>query len=403
MKKFLIIGIGIIFVIAAPLYLFLKHSHHKLFPDYDSMMHYDPERMGGHLVPNLNTYFQGEKKGQKIKVITNKQGFRNEKEFDPDVPPNTIRVLLLGDSYVDGYRTDQKQTIGYITEKLLNQELKNQKKAFKSVEVMISGHNNPADAWYYYQEHGYKYHPHLVVLGVTLGNDITWNNYKTGVVPIKNTDGSTSLSLIPNSRADRSFLEGLPLPKDAYLIRSTKSIRLLDLELKIINKMAKISYIFGDFIPPASGPLPNSIYHIYANDLCNSLGLFYQPIMPEIENMLHDFEEVLSGFRQRVEANGGKFLVVLFPIRIQVSQRDWSLFTKFNFLTQSKFDLYYPNRRIINYCMNKNITIIDLTSEFIKSRNKHLYRANGDMHFNEAGQELAARVIAKRINNILNK
>ena len=40
----------------------------------------------------------------------------------------------------------------------------------KPVEVIISGHNNPANAWYHWQEHGHRFQPDLVVVGVTVGN-----------------------------------------------------------------------------------------------------------------------------------------------------------------------------------------------------------------------------------------
>ena len=45
---------------------------------------------------------------------------------------------------------------------------------------MISGHNNPANAWYYYQQHGRTYHPDLVILGLTIGNDFISHNYCYG-------------------------------------------------------------------------------------------------------------------------------------------------------------------------------------------------------------------------------
>lgn len=128
----------------------------QLLPDYDDVVQFDPEREGGHLLPNLNLDVRGE--FGPVHFITNSKGFRNAKEFQYTPPSNVYRILLLGDSYVDGMRTAQEQTIGAVLQEILNAHLQNT----RQVEVLISGQNNPANAWYAYQEHGHKYHPELV-------------------------------------------------------------------------------------------------------------------------------------------------------------------------------------------------------------------------------------------------
>ena len=159
--------------------------------DYDNIHRWDALREGGHLLPNLNGWIKGETLDRPVRIITNSKGFRNNREFDYNVSPRTLRILFLGDSYVDGMRTDQAQTIGYLWEHLLNREsCSDQTDAH---EVMISGHNNPADAWYYYQEFGHRYHPQLVILGVTLGNDLTWHGYRSTFQPAINRNGKRIL------------------------------------------------------------------------------------------------------------------------------------------------------------------------------------------------------------------
>jgi len=74
-------------------------------------------------------------------------------------------------------RTDQRETIGFLLEQRLNKEACTDE--IDRYEVMISGHNNPANAWYHYQEFGHRYHPHIVILGTTLGNDLTWHSYRS--------------------------------------------------------------------------------------------------------------------------------------------------------------------------------------------------------------------------------
>ena len=92
---------------------------HKYFdvPGYQAVKieRWHPRQEGGHLLPNLNMNMQGgDRSGQRVRIITNSKGFRNDREFADHVPPDTFRILFMGDSFVDGFRTDQTRTIGNV-------------------------------------------------------------------------------------------------------------------------------------------------------------------------------------------------------------------------------------------------------------------------------------------------
>ena len=160
-------------------------------PGYEILLDFDPEREGGHLLPNKDLLVRSGKPGEGVRWITNSKGFRSEDEFPYRRPDGTYRILFLGDSFVDGHRTDQENTIGYLLEEALNDRMP--RGSFVRSEVLISGHNNPTTAWYSYQEHGSRYEPDLVVLGVTLTNDFTWNNYGVDMLPVVGGDGVVTL------------------------------------------------------------------------------------------------------------------------------------------------------------------------------------------------------------------
>jgi hypothetical protein len=372
-------------------------------PDYGDMHQFDPNREGGHLLPNLNMLFTGERLDKPVRVITNSKGFRNNREFDFDVPEKNFRIMFLGDSFVDGMRTDQKQTIGHVLEDFLNRH--NSGNEYDNSEVLISGHNNPANAWYYYQQHGYKYQPNLVILGVTLGNDLTWHNYKSGMLPVQDNAGMVNLKLsAPQVQQDLTGKKNmnLLLPPEAYTPESYWEF-FQNMELAVRNFLARKFYSFGYHVPPMLGPNACQRRHVYAAGFLVSLGLFYKPIMPEIEQLFVDFEEVMMGLRDRVANSGSRFLIVLFPVRIQVSQKDWDLLVKAYSLDKKRFDLNYPNIRISRVCRKYGIECLDLLAAFkdhSKKGKMSLYRPRGDMHFNERGQQLAGRVIAEYVANL---
>jgi len=363
--------------------------------DYGDLYNFNLSREGGHLRPNLNILAKGSYKGQRVRVITNSKGFRNAREFDYVVPQGVTRVLFLGDSYVDGMRTDQEKTIGYMLEYNLNEHLEGD----QTFEVLIAGQNNPADSWYYFQEHGYKYHPDQVILGVTLGNDLTWHNYKGSVYPTGGAGGGIVLKLVPPVRNTIQNWPDLLLPKDAYVPENYFDF-LWDGEMDARRFLAKRHVWFSDAVAPVLGPRSNRRRRVYAAGENTSLGLFYRPNMKAIEGMYSDFEEVLSGFHRLAGRHGSELLVVLFPVRIQVSKKDWKLLRRAYSLDERKFDLTYPNRRIVDFCKKEGISCLDLLPSFNEAAGRgrsSFYRPRGDMHFNELGQALAAEKIGKYI------
>jgi hypothetical protein len=360
-------------------------------PDYGEVHRFDPEREGGHLLPNLRQLVKTERPSDAVTFITNSKGFRNEEEFALEHPASTYRVMFLGDSYVDGMRTDQRRTIGYLLQESLNRSLPAGR--YTRVEVMISGHNNPTNAWYYFQHHGYRYKPDLVLLGVTIGNDLAWNNYRATFVPVRDGQGRPALEKSDRPWQDEHKGEGLMIPEEGYVSDRSGAERCAK-ELKTRQSLAEKSRLFGYAVPPALYPFPSAPGKVFATDFCVCLGLFYVPVMPEIEKIYADFEETLAGFDDTVVRNGSRFAVVLFPERIQLAGTDWELLRRLFLLDGARFDLEYPDRRLLAFCKQHGIASADALP-WLKEPARahpwtHLFRSRGDMHYNEAGQRVAA-------------
>jgi hypothetical protein len=113
----LLYSVAVTTIVSLLLYRFIQTLEQKAsfqqLPDYEALAQFDPEREGGHLLPNLNLDVRGEFGA--VHFITNSKGFRNTKEFDYMPSPGVSRILLLGDSYVDGMRTDQEHMLVAIT------------------------------------------------------------------------------------------------------------------------------------------------------------------------------------------------------------------------------------------------------------------------------------------------
>ena len=119
--------------------------------------------------------------------------------------------------------------------------------------------------------------------------------------------------------------------------------------------------------------------------------------------MYEEFEEILLGVRDVVKRSEAELLVVLFPVRIQVSEDDWGRLVSAYSLDESRFDLDYPNRRILAFCEAHDIFCLDLLTRFKaawRDDQATLYQPRGDMHFNDEGQRLAAEEIAKVLGEV---
>ncbi len=109
------------------------------------------------LKENQNCYTKVDRKP----VHVNSHGTRGP-EFQTAKPPNTIRILSLGDSKTFGWGLTESETYSGLIEKMLQQYVGNGKK----VEVINAGVN----AWSYAQmrtylrEFGLKYQPDVVIL-----------------------------------------------------------------------------------------------------------------------------------------------------------------------------------------------------------------------------------------------
>ncbi|HEU4683870.1 MAG TPA: hypothetical protein VFS39_05145 [Nitrospira sp.] len=385
----LVIGLLAITIIQAVVKTVETQKRSANIIDYKDIQKFNPRREGGHLLPNIDGWMKGESLDRPVRIITNSKGFRNDREFDHYVPPGTMRILFLGDSYVDGMRTDQRDTIGYQLEQRLNLKATGSNK--DRYEVMISGHNNPTNAWYYYQEFGHHYHPQIVILGVTLGNDLTWHSYRSTFQPMVNSKGEAMLAW--NGKLVQSQSASSYLPKEAYIDPSAY-LFFKRIESRLRSTLHDLFPQWGGYlIPAATYPAINDRRQVDMEDFSTSLGLFYQPVLPHIEQQYVNFAEVITGFKSMVENHGASFIIVLFPTRLQASAKEWQLFLKFYFLESSKFDLSYPNQRILELCKNESLHCIDLLPAFKAHYDLGglpLYRPHGDMHMNETGQRISA-------------
>lgn len=128
-------------------------------------------------------------------------------------PPGTFRVLLLGDSYLEGVQVDQRETVAEQLERLLNET------SPVPVEVINAGvaAYGTGQEVLLFEHEAHRYQPDLVVLLFYVGNDVKNNSYA-----LELPGGKRELALKPYFELDRDgelrLLAGPPPARPNALI-----------------------------------------------------------------------------------------------------------------------------------------------------------------------------------------
>ncbi len=345
--------------------------------DFGDVFSQDLMNEGGFLIPNqdvnvVNGY------GSKVPWITNSKGFRNDREFSYQKPKGVIRVLSIGDSFTAGYRVGQNETYSYILENQLN---KNQDSV--KYEVMVASILNPVNGLEYLNKHGLKYKPDIVLLGITLGNDLSECFINLHEYGKKQLIGS---EVLENKSFDKSFLEtqvfNETLPPDTY-IQSSEFWDYYDrlISPKLFKSIFNRTYT-GESIFAIKGKRPP-----YVHDFTHGMGAFLKKQPETIKVSFDRMHRIMKALKELSLKEGFDLTVSLFPQRFQVNQLDLEKTIKDYNLNPERFNWESPNDIIGAFCKELNITLVDPLEKF-QSQSELLYLPGGDMHWNAKGHKL---------------
>ena len=130
---------------------------------------YYPERGAGYTLMKPGSRYEW----QGIPVTINSHGLRGP-ETSYEKPSNTVRILNLGDSVAMGWGVREEETYGRRLEQLLNQPA-SQDIRYEVINAGVPGWN-PENELAYLEAEGLKYEPDVILLDLTIVNDIYGQN-----------------------------------------------------------------------------------------------------------------------------------------------------------------------------------------------------------------------------------
>ncbi len=331
----------------------------------DDFIQPHPELGWSHIANKKGYWSVGE---QRIEVEINSKGLR-DKEYAYKKKEGIFRILVLGDSFIEGFQVRLDDTVC----KVLEHELNRLPGHFEVINAGFGGVGTDYELLFLRRE-GFKYHPDLVMLGF-FANDV-YDNYRSKAI----------------------------LDNEAGFLAYEKK----GLAVSVRKFLAKNSCAYNYF----GTVLPNSMPFL-ANLLMKTGLLSFQPI-DDVEGPGASHYEVLAaryGPRwqqawevtkiliseiQRKAADGGsEFAVIGIPFREQVYESRWkSLIEMRPSLKKREWDLDRPEREVSRFLDDAKIPFLPLLPHFRRASEKcELYYTGPDGHWNVAGHQLAGKII----------
>lgn len=288
------------------------------------------------LEPNQGYIWEG------IPVHINSRGFRTE-EFAIPKPPDTYRILNLGDSVAFGWEVREEDTYGQQLAEILNQQTDGRN--YEVINAGVPGWSLNTERNFLEQE-GLNYQPDLVLLDLTIVNDIYAEDS-------------------PNEEKRFSLFD--------WLRDNTYAWPFLTIQTRFL-----LSKQYGPEAIPVLNPGTNPE--------------FYFPL-DKNDSVWDKQWRVIAEMHQAAKEQGAEFVIVAFPTALQVN---------------SSAHPNIPQQVFGDRAREKGINFVDLTPVFQEAceginrsdcegfENKLF--ADVWMHPTKLGHELAAQHLAKVLN-----
>jgi hypothetical protein len=304
-------------------------------------------------------------------VAINSRGLR-ERDIAPEKPAGMYRVLMLGDSFVEGAQVPMEHTISRRLEERLAAELPG-----RPVQVINAGNAGfgTAQALLYFEHEGRAYQPNLVVLVYFIDNDLPDNGYRvarerkldTTWRPFFVPDGNGGLQLRPGAAPEADWLEPVrPAMRQSVtynvIENFTRWQEARDQEEAQIGKN-RPTYLHN---PPS-----------------------------EWEEAWWVTEQLLGRIDASTRAAGADLVVVAAPSWFQIDADAWRWLVGGDTRERNRYEIDVPNRRLAAIAERQGLRFVDLLPAIKATENggRPLYFP-GDGHWTTAGHAFAAEQLA---------
>jgi len=361
-----------------------RRQVHELFCEHDSLL-------GWRKIPN----FSGLRVTEEYQVLEkfNSKSIRGP-EYSYDKEEGSLRILILGDSFVEGYTVPFESLFSETMER----ELKQAGVSAQVINMGTGGYSTDQELLRFEQE-GVKYHPDIVVLMV-YSNDIWYNAqniYWIGPKPMFIIeDDELRLTNVP-----------VPLPSEGGDIFAQRE---LGFHRKLMKWFGENFYLYR--------LLAKAVTNVHwSRNIAASLGLIEGGIPdqlrvwqrehdPEVRFAWDITKRLLLRLEERVERSGGKFIISYVPERASIYPQEWAATKRKYGLSDQEWSIEQVGIDLEQFCRQHSIPFVDPTRRFreaadeLHSSGESLYCVT-EGHWNVSGHRLVGEILAQYIEDLL--
>jgi lysophospholipase L1-like esterase len=360
-------------------------EHQKLFVEYDSVR-------GWRNIPNAQGHYITQE--YRVPMKFNSRGIRGP-DYVYAKPRGKYRVVILGDSYVEGYMVQQHERVSEVLQRLLN--TRRGADVAEVIALGTAGYSTDQELLWLESE-GVRYQPDLVI-AMLYANDVWYNTqlaYWRGGKPLFVFQNDTLvLTNVPVPRAaldarkeQRTVRDFIEQNSKLYwiasaAIKNVPSLHALAIRAGLAEVPLEMVLAAGDHV---AVPAEFNVYRTQRT--------------PEVELAWRTTQALLARMQRIAESVNGEFLTFLVPLRGDIYTSEETLRTN-NSHTSSGWDPQAVTREFNRMCGAERLRCVDATEQFRRaaqrggSDQRLYYRF--DWHWNARGHAFAAELLADYI------
>lgn len=304
-------------------------------------------------------------------VAINSRGLR-EREIAPEKPAGMYRVLMLGDSFVEGSQVPMDQTISRRLEEQLSAVVPT-----RQVQVINAGNAGfgTAQELLFFEHEGQGYQPDVVVLVYFIDNDLPDNGYR--VARERKLDTTRRPFFVPDGSGGLQLRPGAP--PDADRIAAVRPLLRRSVTYNLIENFTRWQEARDQEEAQIGKNRPTYLHNPPS----------------EWEEAWSVTELLLARTQASVRASGAEFVVVAAPSFFQIDADAWRWLVGGDTRERNRYEPEVPNQRLAAIAARQGLHYLDLLPAVQASADggrPFYYSADG--HWTIAGHAFAAEQVA---------
>lgn len=306
-----------------------------------------------------------------VVIRTNSLGLRNSEVVIPK-PPGTIRILVLGDSFTQGWGVSDDEAYPRELEKILKEKYPD-----KKIEVVNAGLATSGPNYYYlyYKNEAYKFDADLIIVGFNMLNDVSDNAYFTKWADA-DADG------LPTKVEHTNFVDsgGNFVPYDVPFKFKIPLLRNLHIFAYLADRLVPFKEEFD-------------VGKIYLPRSC-----FYKKNCHDLDGAKETTKKDFLGMKKLTDEEGKKLVFIEIPTELQFDKKAR---LKYGIdLPLLPIDKEYPYEYFGQFFRDNNLEYFDLRPGLKNYDPYDLYFAMDD-HWTPLGHRVAAETIANKLGEYI--